>query len=165
MTAEKFCTYCEYGLFEHLLIVFHLLIHVPVHVLCSVLGCILPRQELVHSQSPPTFSVLVHVIPWCPSVSFPQHRFGLPSDLIPLSAIQCFLGSIYCHLFEQCAWPIPHFAFVMYSAMSVSLVLCLKMVFWSLSCGLTISICLPIANWVDTCFLTWLSMCSLAGIF
>ena len=48
----------------------------------SILGCVLPLQEVALRQSPPSFSVLCypcHTAPCCPTMSSLQRRFGLPT--------------------------------------------------------------------------------------
>ena len=52
----------------------------------SVLGCILPLQEVTLRQSPPTylsFAIFVHITPCCPTISSLQRRFGLQTGLKP----------------------------------------------------------------------------------
>ena len=63
-----------------------------VHLFCSTLGCVLPLQEVVLCQSPPSFSVLCYPCPYncCSTTSSLQRRFGLRLILHPLSATLCF---------------------------------------------------------------------------
>ena len=54
---------------------------------CSILGCVLPLQEVALRQSPPSFyvlAILVHTAPRCPTMS------SLRLNLHPLSATPCF---------------------------------------------------------------------------
>ena len=67
----------------------------------SILGCVLPLQEVALHQSS-NFSVLVYTAPYCPLVSSLQWCFSLQTYLTPSSATLCFLWSIYRHSFRWC---------------------------------------------------------------
>ena len=108
--------------------------------LYSILGCVLPLQEVALHQSPPSFSILVHTAPCCPTMSSLQRCFGLSTDLTPFI---CHSVLLIVHLLSfiraMCLVHF-HFVLVMNWTMSVTLVLCLMMVLWILSFSLTLSI-------------------------
>ena len=83
--------------------------------LCSVLGCVLPLQEVALRKSPPTlsFPLLVHIAPCCPTLSFLQ-CFGLQTDLTPFI---CHSVLLTVHLLSFILAMCPahfHFVLVMY---------------------------------------------------
>ena len=106
----------------------------------SILGCVVPLQELALRQSLP--SILVHTAPCCPTMSSLQRRFGLPTDLTPSV---CHSVLLIVHLFSFIRAMSPalfHCVLVTYWTMSVTLVLCLMVVLRILSFSLTLSILL-----------------------
>ena len=121
---------------------------------CSILGCVLPLQEVALCQSPPTFSVLCYP---CSNLSL------LPHNVISSTTLW---SSDWSHSFylPHCASNSPsiifhlmcpahfHFVLVTYWTMSVTLVLCLMMVLGILSFSLILSIFLSIAHWLVSSF-------------
>ena len=58
----------------------------PAILFYSILGCVLPLQEVALRQSPTfslSFVILVHTALCCPTMSSLQRRFGLPADFTP----------------------------------------------------------------------------------
>ena len=121
---------------------------------CSILGCVLPLQEVAFRQSPLqlslSFVILVYTAPCCPTMSCLQRRFGPPTDITPFIYHSVLLNSpsIIFHTGDVSS-PFPFrvgyvLDYVCHSG------LCLKI----LSVNFTFSICLSMARWVVSSFFT-----------
>ena len=121
----------------------------------SILGCVLPLQEVALRQSPLSFSVLCYPCPYrslLPTMSSLKRRYGLPTDLTPFI---CHSVLLVVHLlsFRRATCP-AHFPFrIGYALNYVTVVLCLMMVLRTPSFSLTLSIFLSIARWLVSSFL------------
>ena len=96
-----------------------------------------------------SFAILVHTVLCCPTMSFVQRRFGLPTDLTPFI---CHSVLLITHSGDVSS-PFP-FTLVRYWTMSVTLVLCLRTLLPILSCSLTFSTFLSMAHWLVSSFFT-----------
>ena len=125
-------------------------------VFYSILGCVLPLQEVAISQNPPSFSVLCSPCPY--------HSL-LPHNIISPMTLWSF-NSSYTFYLPLCASKSPSIIFhsgnfsspfpfhISYVLDYVTLVLCLMMVLRILSSSLTLSIFLSIARWLVSSFFT-----------
>ena len=105
-------------------------------LLYSILGCILPLQELVLHLSL-IFAIPVHTAPCCPTMSSLQRRVGLPTDLTPF-IYHSVLLIVPLSSFIRVMCPAHfHFILVTYWTMSITLCLCLMMALRILSFSLT----------------------------
>ena len=123
----------------------------------SILGCVLPLQEVALHQSPPSFSVLCYP---CPYRSLLPHNVISPTPFWPsadLTPSVCHSVLLKVHLLSfiraMCQAHF-HFVFVTYWTMSVTQVLYLMVVLRILSFGLTLSIFLSMARWLVSSFFT-----------
>ena len=120
-------------------------------LLQSILGCVLPRQEVALRQSPPSFSVLCCPCPYRPLL--PHKVISLPTfwayDLShALDLLFCASDGLTTVLQSgNVSGPFP-FRMVM----SVTQVICLMMVLRILSFSLTFSIFLSMARWLVSSF-------------
>ena len=81
-----------------------------------------------------SFAVLVHTVLCCPTMSVLQRRSGFPINLTPF-IYHSVLSMVTLLSFIRAMCPAYfHFACVAYSAMSVTLVLCLAMILLTYSC-------------------------------
>ena len=124
---------------------------------CSVLGCVLPLQEVALLQNPLTFSVLCYP---CPNRSMLPHNVISPTTLwssTDLTRSICHSVLVIVHLLSFIRAMCPahfHFALVTYWTLRVTLVLCLIMLLQILSFSLTLSIFLSMAPLLASCFFT-----------
>ena len=74
----------------------------------------------------PSFAFLHHVDPCCPTLSFLQRRFSLPTDVTPFVTYRSRLRTVHLLSFIRTMCPTHfHIAYVMYFSMFVTPLLCL----------------------------------------
>ena len=93
-------------------------------------------------------------LPVAPTMSYLQPRFGLPTDLTSFISYSLLLTVPLLSFIRAMCPAHFHFVLVTYWTMSVTLVLCLMVVFWILSFCLALSIFFSMARWLVSNFFT-----------
>ena len=136
---------------------FLLLVLLILFLFYSILGCVLPLQEVALHQSLPSFSVLCYPHPYrslLPHNVISPTTFWSSADLTP-SVCHSVLLIVHLLSFIWAMCPARfHFVLVTYWTLSVTLALCLMVVLRILPSGLTLSILLSTACWLVSSFFT-----------